>query len=114
MLRAATHIVRMSLYHSKSNAFVGRRADAAPAASFGGGATFTTRPVLSKRLTFRGFIVSDYSSQYGDFQRDVSGWIRDGKVKYREAVAEGIENTVTAFQGLLKGKNFGKQLVRMR
>ena len=69
--------------------------------------------ILTKRLTFRGFIVSDYSSQYGDFRRDVSEWIREGKVKYREDVAEGIENTVTAFQGLLKGKNFGKQLVRM-
>lgn len=68
---------------------------------------------LTKRLTFRGFIVSDYWSQYGDFVRDVAGWIREGKVKYREDVAEGIENTVTAFQGLLKGKNFGKQLVRM-
>ena len=68
---------------------------------------------LTKRLTFRGFIVSDYWSQYPDFIRDMSGWIREGKVKYREDIAEGIENTVTAFQGLLKGKNFGKQLVRM-
>ena len=53
--------------------------------------------VLTKRLTFRGFIVTDYASQYGDFQRDVSAWIREGKVKYREDVAEGIESTVAAF-----------------
>jgi len=71
------------------------------------------RAILTKRLTFRGFIVSDYWSQYPEFYRDVSGWIRDGKLKYREDVAEGIENTVSAFQGLLKGKNFGKMLVRM-
>ena len=69
--------------------------------------------ILAKRLTFRGFIVSDFASQYPDFIREVSGWIRDGSIKYREDVAVGIENTVTAFQGLLKGKNFGKQLVKM-
>jgi NADPH-dependent curcumin reductase CurA len=71
------------------------------------------RSILAKRLTFRGFIVTDFASQYPDFHRDVSGWIKDGSVKYREDVAEGIENTVSAFQGLLKGKNFGKQLVKM-
>jgi hypothetical protein len=71
------------------------------------------RSILTKRLTFRGFIVSDYWSQYPDFIRDVSQWIREGKLKYREDVVDGIENTVSAFQGLLKGKNFGKLLVRM-
>lgn len=71
------------------------------------------RNILVKRLTFRGFIVMDYASQYGDFLRDVSTWIREGKIKYREDVAEDLENAVTAFQGMLKGKNFGKQLVRM-
>jgi NADPH-dependent curcumin reductase CurA len=71
------------------------------------------RSILTKRLTFRGFIVSDFASQYPDFMRDVSGWIKEGKIKYREDIAEGIENAVSAFQGLLKGKNFGKQLVRM-
>lgn len=69
--------------------------------------------ILRNRLTFRGFIVTDFASQYPDFIRDVGGWIREGKVKYREDVAQGIENTVVAFQGLLKGKNFGKQLVKM-
>lgn len=69
--------------------------------------------ILTKRLTFRGFIVSDFWSQYPDFIRDVSQWIREGKVKYREDVVDGIENAVSAFQGLLKGKNFGKMLVRM-
>jgi NADPH-dependent curcumin reductase CurA len=41
------------------------------------------------------------------------GWLRAGKVKYREDVVEGLENAVTAFQGLLKGRNFGKLLVRL-
>ena len=71
------------------------------------------RSILTKRLTFHGFIVTDFWTQYPDFLRDVGGWLREGKVKYREDVAEGIENTVSAFQGMLKGKNFGKQLVKM-
>ena len=69
--------------------------------------------ILTKRLTFRGFIVTDFASDYPSFIRDVGGWIREGKIKYREDVAYGIENTIAAFQGLLKGKNFGKQLVKM-
>ena len=69
--------------------------------------------ILTRRLTFRGFIVTDYSSQAADFQRDMSGWIREGRVKYREDIVDGLENAVSAFQGLLKGRNFGKLLVRV-
>ncbi|MGJ5181125.1 NADP-dependent oxidoreductase [Bradyrhizobium oligotrophicum] len=71
------------------------------------------RNVLTKRLLIRGFIVSDFASRHGDFLRDMSGWVRDGKVKYKEFVTEGLENAPTAFMGLLKGANFGKQLVRV-
>jgi NADPH-dependent curcumin reductase CurA len=71
------------------------------------------RTILTKRLTFRGFIVTDFANDYPAFLRDVSGWIREGKIKYREDVVEGIENAVSAFQGLLKGKNFGKMLVKV-
>ena len=67
---------------------------------------------LIKRLTLRGFIVSDFNSQWGDFQRDMSTWFQEGKVKHREDVVDGIENAVSAFLGLLRGKNFGKLLVR--
>ena len=69
--------------------------------------------ILVKRLTFRGFIVSDFAAQRGDFERDMTQWLRTGKVKYREDVVEGLENAVAAFQGLLKGRNFGKLLVRL-
>ena len=69
--------------------------------------------ILTKRLTFRGFIVSDFASRHGDFLRDMSGWVRDGKVKYKEFVTEGLESAPGAFMGLLKGANFGKQLVRV-
>jgi hypothetical protein len=42
------------------------------------------------------------------------GWVKEGHIKYREDIAQGIENTVSAFQGMLKGKNFGKQLVKLQ
>ncbi|ABQ35700.1 MULTISPECIES: NADP-dependent oxidoreductase [Bradyrhizobium] len=71
------------------------------------------RNVLTKRLTIRGFIVSDFASRHGDFLKDMSAWVRDGKVKYKEHVTEGLENAPDAFMGLLKGANFGKQLVRV-
>ncbi|WP_315739187.1 NADP-dependent oxidoreductase [Bradyrhizobium sp. SZCCHNR1093] len=71
------------------------------------------RNVLTKRLTIRGFIVSDFASRHGDFLKDMSAWVRDGKVKYKEFVTEGLENAPSAFMGLLKGANFGKQLVRV-
>ena len=71
------------------------------------------RATLTKRLTVRGFIVWDFAALQEDFLRDVAGWIRDGRVKYREDVVEGLENAPAAFIGLLKGQNFGKLLVRV-
>lgn len=71
------------------------------------------RAILVKRLTFRGFIVTDFAAQKNDFKRDMIQWLHAGKVKYREDVVDGLENAVPAFQGLLNGKNFGKLLVRM-
>jgi NADPH-dependent curcumin reductase CurA len=62
-------------------------------------------------LTFRGFIVSDFSARYGHFMRDVSAWVREGRIKYREDVVEGLENAPRALIGLLRGENFGKLLV---
>ena len=71
------------------------------------------RAILTKRLTFRGFIVSDFAARHADFLRDMSQWVREGKVKYREFVTEGLDSAPAAFMGLLKGANFGKQLVRV-
>jgi NADPH-dependent curcumin reductase CurA len=71
------------------------------------------RAVLTKRLTLRGFIVTDFSARQGDFLRDVSGWLHEGRVKYREDVVEGIEKAPRALIGLLRGENFGKMLVRV-
>jgi hypothetical protein len=71
------------------------------------------RAILTKRLRFQGFIVSDYAGQTGDFEREMRAWLREGRVKYREDVVTGLENAPEAFIGLLRGKNFGKLLVKM-
>jgi NADPH-dependent curcumin reductase CurA len=71
------------------------------------------RSVLTKRLNIRGFIVSDFAARHADFLRDMSGWVREGKVKHREFITEGLDSAPAAFMGLLKGANFGKQLVRV-
>jgi len=69
--------------------------------------------ILTKRLTFRGFIVFDYGSQFGDFITDMSGWLRDGQVKYREDITDGLENAPRELIGLLRGENFGKKIIRV-
>ncbi len=64
-------------------------------------------------LRLQGFIVSHYADAREDFIRDVSGWIRDGRVKYDETVLEGIEQAPAAFEGLFTGRNLGKMLVKL-
>jgi hypothetical protein len=71
------------------------------------------RAVLTRRLTIQGFIIFDHQHRWKDFQDDMAGWIRDGRVKYREDFVDGLENAPGAFQGLLKGRNFGKLIVRV-
>jgi NADPH-dependent curcumin reductase len=69
--------------------------------------------VLRRRLTLRGFIVTDFAAKQADFMREASAWVRSGRLKYREDVIEGLENAPAAFLGLLQGKNFGKLLVKI-
>ena len=62
----------------------------------------------------RGFIQSEFVDSHGrDFLRDMTAWVADGSVRYREDVAEGLESAPEAFVGMLRGRNFGKQLVRV-
>jgi NADPH-dependent curcumin reductase CurA len=69
--------------------------------------------VLRKRLTLRGFIVTDFTAKQGDFLREATEWLRSGRLKYREDIVDGLENAPAAFLGMLQGKNFGKMLVRV-
>jgi len=62
------------------------------------------RSVLNNRLTIQGFIVLDFDSQIDDFLRDVGGWLKAGKLKYREDVVHGLEKAPEALIGLLKGQ----------
>ena len=71
------------------------------------------RIILTRRLTVRGFIIFDHHHRIPDFTRDVSGWLREGRIVYREDVVDGIDNAVGAFLGLLRGENFGKLIVKV-
>ena len=71
------------------------------------------RMILTKRLRVQGFIVYDFVEQMRDFQREVGPWVREGKLKYKEDIVEGLENASRAFVGLLRGANFGKLLVKV-
>jgi hypothetical protein len=71
------------------------------------------RQVLSKRFRIQGFIQFDFAEQRPDFDREMAQWIRDGRVKYREDIVDGLESAPQAFIGLLQGKNFGKLVVRV-
>ena len=71
------------------------------------------RAVLSKRLTIRGFIVTDFAAKFPEFIRDMPQWIKEGHIRYREDVVEGLEQAPRALIGLLRGENFGKLLVKL-
>lgn len=69
--------------------------------------------ILTKSIKMQGFIVSNYFDRLPDFVKDMSGWVEQGKVKYREDMIDGLENAPEAFFGLFKGSNFGKLVVKV-
>ena len=72
------------------------------------------RRTLTLSLTIRGFIQDEFvADHYRNFTKDMSGWIGDGSIRYREDVVSGLENAPEAFRGLLTGRNFGKLLVQV-
>jgi len=71
------------------------------------------RSVLVNRVNIRGFIVSDRQDLYMRAVGQLAKLVAQGKLKYRETVAEGLRNAPAAFIGMLKGANFGKQLVKL-
>jgi hypothetical protein len=69
--------------------------------------------VLRQRIKVQGFIIFDHYHRRLAFQQDMSAWLREGRVRYQEEMADGLENAPSAFMGMLRGENFGKLLVRV-
>jgi NADPH-dependent curcumin reductase len=69
--------------------------------------------LLMSRLTLRGFIVSEHMEVWPEALKELGTLVATGQLKFRESVAQGIESAPEAFLGLLSGKNFGKQLVKL-
>jgi NADPH-dependent curcumin reductase CurA len=69
--------------------------------------------VTTKRLTMKGMIVRDWVGHQGEFEKEVGGYFRSGKLKNKETVVEGIDQAVGAFIGLFAGKNIGKMVVKL-
>ena len=68
---------------------------------------------LTKQIRVTGFIISTYFNRQNAFIADMSQWMKEGRIKYREDITKGLENAPTAFMGLFKGSNFGKLLVQV-
>ena len=71
------------------------------------------RSLLVNRLLVQGFIVSEHPQLWPEALRELGGLVGQGKLRYRETVAEGLERAPQAFIGLLRGENLGKQLVKL-
>jgi NADPH-dependent curcumin reductase CurA len=69
--------------------------------------------ILMQRLRFQGFIVSEHPQVWPAALAELSGLVASGALRVRETIAQGIESAPQAFLGLLSGRNFGKQLVKL-
>ena len=68
---------------------------------------------VGKRLTLRGFIVSDHADRRDAFLTEMGEWIRTGQVQVNETIVDGLEKAPDAFLGMLRGENLGKMVVRI-
>jgi NADPH-dependent curcumin reductase CurA len=70
--------------------------------------------LLKKRIKMQGFIIfDDYGPRFGEFIDQMSAWVEEGRIRFREDIVDGLENAPQAFIGLLEGKNFGKLIIRV-
>jgi NADPH-dependent curcumin reductase CurA len=69
--------------------------------------------LVVNRITMRGFIVSDFTERFTKAFQDLAEWVATGKIKVREDILEGLENTPQALIGLLNGENLGKRMVKV-
>ena len=99
---------------ARMNAF-GRIAMCGLIAGYEGGdiAIHNTRALLVNRLSLRGFIVSEHLEFWPQALGELAKGVATGKIKYRESIADGLAAAPAAFIGMLRGKNFGKQLVKL-
>ena len=67
--------------------------------------------MITKRLTMKGLLVRDWLDRQGEFENEVGGYFKAGKLKSKETVVKGIEQAVGAFLGLFEGRNVGKMVV---
>ncbi|HEY2463676.1 MAG TPA: NADP-dependent oxidoreductase [Steroidobacteraceae bacterium] len=72
-----------------------------------------TPMIISKRITVRGFIVTDFFDQAAQASSELEGWVRSGQLKVLEDIVEGFENLPAALVGLLAGDNIGKRMVKV-
>jgi NADPH-dependent curcumin reductase CurA len=71
------------------------------------------RPLITRRAMMKGFIVSDHYDRFPAFLEEVTPLVRDGRVRYREHIVDGLDAAPAALIGLFEGRNFGKMLVRV-
>jgi hypothetical protein len=69
--------------------------------------------MITKRLTMKGLIVCDWLDRQDEFEKEVGGYFRAGKLKNKETVVKGIDKAVGAFIGLFQGQNVGKMVVKL-
>jgi hypothetical protein len=69
--------------------------------------------IVTKRLTIRGFIIIDWMHQMPEFLAEITPLVREGRIKAKETVIDGIDHAVEAFLGLLHGANTGKMVVKV-
>jgi NADPH-dependent curcumin reductase CurA len=70
--------------------------------------------LIVARAKAQGFLITDYMPRFGEGLAEMSGWLREGKIKYREDIVEGFENLPKAFIGLFHGENIGKRMVKIQ
>ena len=71
------------------------------------------RHLLVKRARMQGFVIMDFKARYPEAQAALARWVREGRIRYREDVLDGIEQAPGAIAGLYRGENLGKRLIRI-
>jgi NADPH-dependent curcumin reductase CurA len=70
--------------------------------------------ILRKKIKVQGFIIfDDFAPLYPEFAAEMSGWLKAGKIHYREQIVDGLEQAPSTFMGMLNGDNFGKCVIRV-